>query len=302
MHLVHTQIDLSEALGLIQVSGSQSADFLQGQLSCDIQALTPSQSQLGVHCNAKGRVLFSFRIFHQDAGFYLLLPASMVSFALDDLKKYALFYDVQLQAVTHLWHIVGLSGHGLEQPLAECLGQASLPPNQLYDYQDTLVLTLPGVLFRVIILQLNTHTQNTIVPIQATAALNDWYYWDIQSGIASIDPTTRVLFTPHHIHYHMNGGVSFTKGCYTGQEVIARMQYLGKLKNQLYRITMPTPKELTSDLSIIDKDNRPQGTIVMGATSPNHAPTYHALASLNTTAITQPLWVYNTRITQIDTI
>jgi folate-binding protein YgfZ len=298
---VNIQIDLNKKLGLIEVSGTQNTDLLQGQITCDVTEAQKNQIRLGAHCNAKGRILSSFRLFYQTPHYYLLLPRPMISFVLEDFAKYSLFYDVKLHDVSDMWDMTGVQGEGLKQGLAQCIGQDEIQAEHIYVYKGNMILMLPEPEHRAILIKPASHTTDvSIIPIHKTAPFNVWQYLDIQSGCASIYPATRELFTPHHMHYHEKGGISFNKGCYTGQEVIARMHYLGKLKNKLYRLKIPAQGQPEAGSFVNDANGRPQGTIVMQALATEHTPpAYYALASLNNTAATQPLWVNTVPIEEV---
>lgn len=207
--------------GFIQISGPQAEKFLQGQVTCDVRAAKDKGSIIGAHCNPKGRILFTFRLFlralsptplpqsppprggegnalEQDA-FLLCLPKSQVEYAIAALKKYAVFSKVTVEDVSE-----------------------------------------------------QVHSSDFLSP--------DWKVTDIESGIAEIHPETREQFTPHEINYHELGGVSFDKGCYTGQEIVARMHYLGKLKTKLVLLQQTELPQRGE--KILSQEGEPIGQIV----------------------------------------
>jgi tRNA-modifying protein YgfZ len=286
---------VSKLLDLIQLSGSEAADFLQGQVTCDVHAITNTvESCLGAHCNPSGRVLATFRLFHAFSHYYLLLPKSMGAYLLEDLKKYVLFYSINLKAVTADWAINGFIGPAAETIWENYYPQKTLKANTVYAQDKTIILTLPGPTTRIILLSQAAQTPpfNTT----ATASETDWYLEDIRAGIASIYPETRTLFTPHQLHYHLIQGISFNKGCYTGQEIVARMHYLGQLKNQLYQIALDSQQTPKPGEPIVNATGKTQGTLVMASPIPKAGQAaidpqrWSALACLNKTAIDEDLY------------
>jgi len=280
-------IDLAE-LGLISISGIQSAEFLQGQFSCDIKEVTASQSRLGLHCNPKGRVLASFRLFYVDPKYYVLLPQSMVELLIRDLKKYAIFYKIELQATTAFSYKIGISGDDMTQTLASYGCKIPLQDNAVYpDHADSILFNIPSSPSRAILL-----SQKPIALSSDKKAFDYWQQLEIESGLASIYPNVRALFTPHQLYYHQHQGISFTKGCYTGQEVIARMHYLGQLKNKLYSVTIPHEHAPQAGHDILDAEGQKQGVLVMTTATPiNHQKRYQGLASIHNTAIGKMLYL-----------
>lgn len=190
--------NLSHHLGLLKVSGPKAKELLQGQLTCDLNEVTSYQATLGAHCNPKGRIISLFHLFHFHDAYYLQMPPSMVPIALNALKKYAIFYKVELTDASHEWNIIGYPTVSVDM--------------------------------------------------------------SIKQGHAMIYPETSELFLPHEINLPQLNGVSFKKGCYTGQEIIARMQYRGKSKNQLYLATCENAM-ITRGMDIYD-DQGVAGKIV----------------------------------------
>lgn len=194
-------MDLSH-LGLLKISGSKAKDLLQGQFTCDLNEINTHAAKLGAHCNPQGRIITLFRIFlHQD-NYYLLLPKESLDIALNALKKYAVFYKVDLSNASDQWFKVGY----INQPDDEPLFFITLSDGRIIAFYN-----------------------QAKSPLDKSA----WNEMEVQSGHANIYPDTSEKFLPHELNLHLLDGISFKKGCYTGQEIIARMQYRGKLKNHL---------------------------------------------------------------------
>jgi len=288
MTTITRYIDL-KALSVLEISGTQSTEFLQDQLSCDIREVTPTQSRLGVHCNAKGRVLATFRVFYRAPHYYLLLPYSIVSLLLKDLNKYAPFYKVTLEDKSERFQKIGFMGPGILQDLSNYSSSFTLDKNEVYADNTTTLLSIPGIFPRAILLSSDaTLSHNTFIP---RAPFSYWETIDIKTGIVSVYPETRAIFTPHHLNYPKQGGISFTKGCYTGQEVIARMHYLGKLKQQLYQFDLDSAMSPTLGVDIVDAKCHTQGTLIMASSYfEDTSSIYKALGIIQNSAVTEKLY------------
>lgn len=219
-------------LGLLQISGYDAIKFLQGQLTCDLAEITPTESRLGAHCNPQGRVISLFRLFFYKENYYLQMPHSLLPIAIAALKKYAIFFKVALQDVSDQWVRIGYRGNDLIKGFP-----VPNHPDELIQFDDCIVIHLNG---RYEILG----PFEKISPLWKTLATHaqlskkEWQRSDIQLGIPQIYPETSEKFLPHELNLPKLNAVSFKKGCFTGQEIIARMQYRGKLKKTLYSITL----------------------------------------------------------------
>ncbi|QQZ43471.1 folate-binding protein YgfZ [Pseudomonas sp. SK3(2021)] len=223
--------------GVLAVRGPDASKFLQGQLTCNLNYLSDSQSSLGARCTQKGRMQSSFRILLEGDGCLLAMATELLEPQLADLKKYAVFSKARLSDESALWVRFGLgnadaalAGLGLELPAEDgavarnggliairvSADRAELwaPADKAEGLREKLAAQLPE------------------------GNLNQWLLGQIRAGIGQVMPATRELFIPQMLNLQAIGGVSFKKGCYTGQEIVARMQYLGKLKRRLYRLAL----------------------------------------------------------------
>lgn len=223
--------------GVLAVRGSDAAKFLQGQLTCNLNYLSDTQASLGARCTQKGRMQSSFRILLQGDGVLLAMATELLEPQLADLKKYAVFSKSKLTDESAAWVRFGLSN--ADQTLAS-LGI------ELPDQTDSVVRTDTLIAVRVSpgraelwapAEQADALRSQLAAQLQH-ADLNDWLLGQVRAGIGQVMPQTRELFIPQMLNLQAVGGVSFKKGCYTGQEIVARMQYLGKLKRRLYRLSL----------------------------------------------------------------
>ena len=223
--------------GVLAVRGSDAAKFLQGQLTCNLNYLSDTQASLGARCTQKGRMQSSFRILLQGDGVLMAMATDLLEPQLADLKKYAVFSKSKLTDESAAWVRFGLSNadHALASLSLE------LPPEtDSVARADALIairvsparaeLWVPAEQADTVSSQLAAHVKE--------ADLNEWLLGQIRAGIGQVMPQTREVFIPQMLNLQAVGGVSFKKGCYTGQEIVARMQYLGKLKRRLYRLSL----------------------------------------------------------------
>jgi folate-binding protein YgfZ len=229
--------DLSQ-LGLIAVSGTDAQDFLQGQLTNDLRELSDTHSQLSSHCSSKGRILASFRVFRVDGVFFLQLPRTKLDASLKRLQMFVLRSQVKLTNASDDFAAAGLSGDCAAGLLEGLFNTVPEQDNGMVRNGDLVLIRIPGTVPRFQIVG-PPATMEPIWDALSTEAIqanrNHWSLLDIRAGIPSVYPKTSDAFVPQMVNMQLIDGVSFTKGCYTGQEVVARMQYLGKLKRRMYR-------------------------------------------------------------------
>ena len=224
------QLDGDRILG---VSGADATRFLQGQLTCDVAALQPGSSTLGARCNPKGRMQSSFRLLKLSEEQYLLaIPSELLTAQQQDLARYAAFFKVQLDDASDQWLRLGLWGDNADAALASTgIEQSTAAP------EKGLVIPLDHSIFEIWLpREQSGAAMATLTTHGAPALLNDWHLQLIRLGIGQVQEQTRESFIPQMLNLQQLGGVSFQKGCYTGQEIVARMQYLGKLKRRMYRL------------------------------------------------------------------
>lgn len=218
---------------VLAVNGPDATRFLQGQLTCDVATLQPGHSTLGARCNPKGRMQSSFRMIKLSEEDYLLaLPTELLAMQQQDLARYAAFFKVELEARHGQWLRVGLWGENPDAAL-NALGitaDAATPETGL------AVTVAPGT-FEIWLPSEQADAGLATLALHASSASqNAWQLQLIRLGIGQVREQTRESFIPQMFNLQQLEGVSFKKGCYTGQEIIARMQYLGKLKRRMYRL------------------------------------------------------------------
>lgn len=240
--------DLS-AFGLISLQGNDAVSFLQGQVTTDTGQVSDQHSQLSAMCSPKGRMLASFRIVKRDDRYYLVLPSSMLESVLKRLRLFVLRADVHLEDASDQLLIIGLQGAGTAGKAEELLGKLPGAVDEVAQVRETSLVRLAGVQDRFLAIgpvEAVKTLWSTLTEVARPVAGKAWALTEILAGVPTIYPQTADAFVPQMVNYQAVGGVSFNKGCYTGQEVVARMHYLGKLKRRMYRArvasdTAPVP-------------------------------------------------------------
>ncbi len=239
-------------LGQISVSGPDAKKFLQGQLTCHLDEITPVQSRLGAHCNPQGRVISLFRLFTFFDNYYLQMPRELIPIALKALQKYAVFFKVKLNDASDELSSVGYIGDTLPEMPSE--NDAQITQN------EWVGIKVPGSPARYLYIGKPADIEFLQSKFKASSE-HEWKMQDIASGIPTIYPETSEQFLPHEIDLPKLNAINFNKGCYTGQEIIARMQYRGKLKKHLYQTRIQTELLLARGHDIF-LDNKSCGSIV----------------------------------------
>lgn len=233
-------VDLSH-LGLIAVEGADAAVFLQGQLSNDLNQVTATHSQLSAWCSAKGRVLALMRVFRRVDTYYLQLPRDILEVTLKRLQMYVLRSQVTLKDASDTLIGIGLSGTDVIDHLARILHTTPPSADGVLHGGDSrasfTLLGLPGTQPRVAIIA-DIETAQDLWRQCADAATPGgsevWSLLDIRAGLPTIRSATQDMFIPQMINLDLIGAVSFTKGCYPGQEIVARTHHLGTAKRRMY--------------------------------------------------------------------
>lgn len=270
--------------GLLIVKGPDAAKFLQGQLTCDIRQIENQLlSTLGAHCTHRGRMLFSFRLCQLDnETFALNLYNDLIGQAKTSLEKYSIFSKADIIDASEQYAILGAD----KAVLNETLNIQSLPetPHKLIRHEFGTIICIDDQHYEIWASLSQYQKLQEKISVQ-TAKDNDWRYVNIAAGIGEVRPETVETFVPQMLNLQAVGtGVSFKKGCYTGQEIVARTHYLGKTKKYMQHLRTDAPlKSLQIGEALYSKANNQRcGTIVLSAHQKKHS---HILAVINNDAI-----------------
>ena len=228
-------------LGLIQVTGDDKNTFLQGQLTNDINLVNDSTSQLSGLCTPKGRLRALFSIFNHQQQLHLQLPQTLIEANLKRLKMFVMMSKVELTNVSNETIRIGIYGTSAEKALKEYGFDIPIEYNNSTQFKEMTLIRLAdtpaSTATRFECIASIEEMKKLWQALSPEAQLLDSSHWrllDIQSGIPNVFSQTNESFIPQMLNLQALHAINFKKGCYTGQEVVARMQYLGKLKRQMY--------------------------------------------------------------------
>jgi len=265
--------DLSH-LAVLRAEGADAQNFLQGQLSNDIHLVSETRAQLSAYCNAKGRMFAIFLVFQgTDGAYYLQLPAALAEPTLKRLRMFILRAKVKLDFADSGFGRIGLAGPNAETLLKNALGTAPANPYDSITSDDVTVVRLPGPHTRFELLAPLARLMSLWQALSAKATpvgAGSWSWLDIMAGIPAILPGTVEEFVPQMANLELVGGVSFTKGCYPGQEIVARMHYLGRLKQRMFRahVESALPPQPGTPVFAPDLPGQSTGTVLDAQPSP----------------------------------
>jgi len=273
--------DLSQ-FATLRVSGEDAQSFLQNLCSNDIKAITPNLAQFNSLNTAKGRVLATFLIWQNGTDYFLHLPNALLATIQKKLSMYVLRSKVKIEDVSSQLVSLGISGKEAESILKNHLNVPQNSNLAVAQNIATNIIRIGQARFQInttievaieLWKKLGTHAQKVGSPC--------WDWLNIRDGMPAILPPTQEQFVLQMLNLDLLGGVSFKKGCYPGQEIVARMHYLGKLKQRTFLAHLesdvaPQPNDtLYSD----DYSGQSSGNIVNAALAPNGG--YDVLASLH---------------------
>ncbi|MDO7598163.1 MAG: hypothetical protein MUR51_10920 [Pseudomonadota bacterium] len=243
-----------DQLGVLEVEGEDAQSLLQNLLTNDVAALAVNQSQLTGLCNPKGRLLAIFLLLRRSSGYQLILPKVMIAGLQQRLTMYILRSKVTITDASDNMTCMGLTlaPNGIinSRVLPEDLYQAS-------EHDDSVLIKYPGSQPRFLCIglssQVTTFTAELLEQDWQLAAESDWELLDIEAGSPIVRPETKEQFTPQQVNLDLVNGVSFKKGCYPGQEIVARLHYLGTPSRRMFQAEVDTANlvkvgdEVTSD-------------------------------------------------------
>jgi folate-binding protein YgfZ len=252
--------------GVIRAQGEEAAKFLHSQLTQDLALQTPAQARLAGYCSAKGRLLATMLAVKPDEQSVLLaLPAELVPATVKRLSMFVLRAKCKLSDDSAAWSVWGLSG----AQAREWLG-ASAPAQvwsvgrlALADGQAAFATRLPddGLTPRFLLLQPSGAAAPALTPIDP----EEWQGLDVTAGLAWIRQGTVEQFVPQMVNLELVGGVNFQKGCYPGQEVVARSQYRGTVKRRMVLVEGEAAPAAGTEVFAPAEPEQPAGQVVLSA-------------------------------------
>jgi tRNA-modifying protein YgfZ len=233
-------------LGLISLAGDDASHFLHGQLTNDVEHLDPNQAQLAGYCSAKGRLLATLLMWKSADAIVLQVPHDILAPLQKRLQMFVLRSKVKLADVSEQHVQLGLGGQAAMAVLANWFPVLpAVPYAKVDNAQGTLIRIADafGAPRYVWIASLDTakNVWPDLSRLLTPAGTAAWHLAAIHAGVPQITAATQEQFVPQMINFELIGGVNFKKGCYPGQEIVARSQYLGKLKRRMLLASIDMP-------------------------------------------------------------
>lgn len=266
--------DLSH-FSVVRVTGDDAQGFLHNQFTNDVRRVSGEQSELNSYCTAKGRMLSVFRLFRLADGAYALrMPQEVSEGFLKKLRMFVLMSKVEIEDASDSLMRFGVSGPHVSDALQGLVGTIPDAVNGVVHAGDITIMRIPGPHPRFEIYgpeaemaRLWTGLAEVAKPVGHDA----WALLDIHAAIPTVYEGTVEAFVPQMANMQLVEGVSFKKGCYPGQEIVARMQYLGNLKRRMYRAHIDTaerPFPGDALFSVHSKSGQGTGKVVDARPSP----------------------------------
>lgn len=249
----HMPLEILDNMTLFKVSGADARNFLQGQLTNDINNITDSW-QFSGYCNPKGRLLALLQLWQYQDDFFAFIDSSIADGAIKRLQMYVLRSDVTIETLP-------------EAKFYACFSKQDFAGLREMEMGDVIVVNNHQF-------ALSYGSRSLIIELtdELSGEKGDrWLNQNIQNGLPTLNINTQELFIPQMLNLDVLNGISFKKGCYTGQEIVARMHYLGKLKQRMYLCDYGPNKGSNLQIHAGDKilaDGNTVGTVVSaGSTS-----------------------------------
>jgi len=232
-------------LGLMRASGEDAASFLHNQLSNDVQNLSDIEARLAGYCSPKGRLMASLLIWKNNEHILLQIPRDIQTAVQKRLSMFILRSKAKLDDASEESVTLGLAGPAAASALLPWFPTLPVTIYGKIDNEHGTIIRHPNA-FDVPRYQWITTPERAIIAwphitsVLQTAGNHAWELAEIEAGVPSITSATQEQFVPQMINFELIGGVNFKKGCYPGQEIVARSQYLGKLKRRMLHASVDT--------------------------------------------------------------
>lgn len=252
--------------GMLLAEGLDAAKFLQGQITSDVRELAKHKSILGAQCNLKGRMIGSFRLaaLQNQEQILLRMHREVLPHVLLALKKYSVFSKVELTDQSDTWRRFGLFGPDAAKLILKHTQIKLETDGEYRNLQAGVVIRIAPARYE--------------LWMQASAATSLWEalaqdcnlgnsaYWrllDIRAGLGEVRGETIELFTPQALNFQLTGAINFKKGCYTGQEVVARLHYKALLKKHMFLVQTEATNAPAPGTEISNSAGKKLGEVVM---------------------------------------
>jgi folate-binding protein YgfZ len=265
---VENKFIILDKTSTIKVEGDDRVQFLQGQLTQDINLISQNKALYAGFCNSKGRMLAFMLCYLNHESIHIQIDSSIQEFILQKLKMYILRSKVSLKLANETFLCIGFIG-------SKALPTKNIqPPKNYLDiiHSDDIMIMRLGKDDRYQLMG-ETSKVNEFMKLNFSEYLSmsfdDWNNLNILDGIPDIYPTTQEAFIPQSLNMDLIEGINFKKGCYTGQEIVARTHYLGKVKRRMYRAFLKSRADLIPGDLILNNKGEEIGQLVRAANENN---------------------------------
>ncbi|AEY00673.1 chain A, Ygfz protein [Oceanimonas sp. GK1] len=237
---------------VIGLTGNERVKYLQGQVTCDVAALNAGDACPGGHCDSKGKLWASFWLANLGEQLLLVTNRSLVARQLPELKKFAVFSKVDIEEASDRWRVCGLAGEGLSHWLSHEVGDGNL-------WQGGVIIPVAAEHALLVL------PKNAALPDLPQGEEQEWQGLMLQAGLPDMSAEHQGEYIPQMLNLQAIGGISFNKGCYMGQETVARAKYRGANKKAMFIVEGEVEGEVTvnQDLELQLGDNwRRAGTVL----------------------------------------
>ena len=263
--------DLSH-LDLLEISGDDAITFLQGQVTNDVKLLTANNAHYTGYCSPKGRLLALFFAFTFNNKLHLQLNHKLAEPIAKRLKMYVMRSKVTINNVSDSTAKIGLSGHNMPQLLKPFFAYVPTQAFESVSNENATLICLPNAGQPRYEIICDTEQAKTIWQVLKTNCKSVgkpcWDWLEIQAGIPDIALNTQEEFVPQMVNLDALGAINFKKGCYTGQEIVARTHYLGKVKRRTHLAHIATSSPPLAGDDIANQNGEVIGKIVRSAPAP----------------------------------
>lgn len=260
--------DLSH-LGLLQIQGADAVAFLQGQVTNDVKRLDGSRVHYSGYCNPKGRMLALFLAFSHQDKLHLQMPKALIEPISKRLKMYVMRSKVEIQDVSESIIKIGVNGPNATTLLHSLFSKLPEACDDLVTLENAAIIKLAGSQPRYEVFTNIIQAQLIWDSLSLHTSIVDAQYWEwleIQAGIPQVYLATQEAFVPQMLNLDLLDGINFKKGCYTGQEIVARTHYLGTVKRRTYLAHIAVQVQPNDD--VVNSKNEVVGKVVRSAPAP----------------------------------
>ncbi|UXY16881.1 folate-binding protein [Chitiniphilus purpureus] len=256
--------------GFIRFSGEDSQVFLNGQLSSDVRALGTEDMQYSSYSTPKGRMLASLLLLRDGEDYLLQLAAELLPAIQKRLSMYVLRSKTQASDAAAQWLALGLAGPGAGELAAKLIGGTLPETGHVLAGEALKVVALPGGRYQLLTSPTVAGALWAKLVAHGARPVGEpvWRLTEIRAGIPWVTGATQEQFVPQMANLELIGAVNFTKGCYPGQEIVARTQYLGKLKRRMLRAWVDAPAAAGQAVYSSEMNGQPSGQVLLAAPAP----------------------------------